>query len=327
MGDWQNRRVVVTGGSGFLGRHLVERLRSGGAQVVAPSSRECDLRDAPSARRLLEGRPDCVFHLAAKVGGIGANREQPAKFFHETLVMGLNVLEAAREGGARQLVQIGTVCSYPKHTPVPFREKDLWSGYPEETNAPYGIAKRALIAGSFAYAAQFRLKTTNLLLLNLYGEGDNFDPRTSHVIPALIRKCVEAEETGLREVEVWGDGTATRGFLYVDDAVDGILLAARSATSPEPINLGTPGEISIRDLVETIGRLTGFRGTFRFDPSRPNGQPRRALDCSRAERELGFRARTPMSIGLARTVAWYRAERESARLFGAVETSATNAGC
>jgi GDP-L-fucose synthase len=326
MRAWRDQRVVVTGGGGFLGRHLVERLRAEGAHVVAPTSRQCDLRDAASARRLLEGRPDCVLHLAARVGGIGANRSQPATFFHETLAMGLNVLEAAREGEARQLVQIGTVCSYPKHTPVPFQEKDLWSGYPEETNAAYGIAKRALIAGSFAYASQFGLRSTNLLLLNLYGEGDNFDPRTSHVTPALIRKCVDAQESGKSEVDVWGDGTATRGFLYVEDAVDGILLAARNSTSPEPINLGAPGEISIRDLAEMIGRLTGFRGRFRFDPAQPNGQPRRALDCSRAEREIGFRARTPLSIGLARTVSWYRDERERSRLFPA-ETSATNAGC
>jgi GDP-L-fucose synthase len=241
--------------------------------------------------------------------------------------MGLNVLEAAREGGARQLVQIGTVCSYPKYTPVPFQEKDLWSGYPEETNAAYGIAKRAPIAGSYAFTAQFGLRCANVLLLNLYGEGDNFDPRSSHVIPALIRKCVAAQEADAAEVELWGDGTATRGFLYVEDAVDGILLAARHAASAEPINIGTPGEVSIRDLAETIGRLTGFRGRFRFDPAQPNGQPRRALDCTRAERELGFRARTPMSIGLARTVSWYRDQREQAALFPPVEASATNAGC
>ncbi|MFN8179867.1 MAG: GDP-L-fucose synthase [bacterium] len=323
MSAWRGRRVVVTGGRGFLGRHLVGRLRDEGARVLAPSSRECDLRDPASALRLLEGAPDCVFHLAARVGGIGANREHPATFFHDTLAIGLNVLRSAQEGRAKMLVQVGTVCSYPKHTPVPFRETDLWSGFPEETNAPYGVAKRALITGSAAYAAEFGLKSANLLLLNLYGEGDDFNPRTSHVIPALIRKCIEAVESGAPEVCVWGDGTATRGFLYVEDAVEGLLLAATRATSHEPVNLGTPGEISIREIAESIARLTGFTGALRFDPSRPNGQPRRALDCSRAERLFGFRARTSMAVGLARTVAWYRAERERQRLFPPAETIAT----
>jgi GDP-L-fucose synthase len=326
MGTWGGKRVVVTGGRGFLGSHLVERLRTEGAHVTAPSSRECDLRDPANARRLLSGAPDVVFHLAARVGGIGANREHPGAFFRDTLAMGLNVLEAAREGRARKLVQVGTVCSYPKHTPVPFRETHLWSGYPEETNAPYGVAKRALIAGSLAYAAEFGTETANVLLLNLYGEGDNFDPRTSHVIPALVRKCVEATETGAREVEVWGDGTSTRGFLYVKDAVEGLLLAAERSTSAEPVNLGTPGEISIRDLAATVGDVVGYTGRFRFDPSRPNGQPRRSLDCSRAERLFGFRARTPLSEGLARTVAWYRAERERERLFPASEATALRTG-
>lgn len=315
MGAWRGRRVVVTGGTGFLGGHLVDRLRAEGADVTAPSSAQCDLLDPANARRLLAGAPDVVFHLAARVGGIGANRRHPATFFRDTLAMGLNVLEAAREGRARKLVQVGTVCSYPKHTPVPFREEDLWSGYPDETNAAYGIAKRALLAGSFAYAAEFGLRTANVLLLNLYGERDDFDPETSHVIPALIRKCVDAAERGAGEVEVWGDGTATRGFLYVHDAVDGLLAAALRANSADPVNLGAPGEVAIRELAETIGRLAGFPGTFRFDASQPNGQPRRALDCARAERELGFRARTPISIGLARTVEWYRAHRESEALF------------
>jgi GDP-L-fucose synthase len=317
VGAWQGKSVVVTGGRGFLGSHLVERLVVEGARVVAPSSRQCDLTDPAAARRLLAGGPDCVFHLAARVGGIGANQAHPATFFRDTLAMGLHVLEAAREGGARMLVQVGTVCSYPKRTPVPFREEDLWSGYPEETNAAYGIAKRSLVAGSFAYAAEFGLRSANVLLQNLYGERDDFDPRTSHVIPALIRKCVDARESGAETVEVWGDGTCTRGFLYVLDAVDGLLLAARHAESPEPVNLGAPGEVTIRELAETIARLVGFAGSFRFDPSRPGGQPRRALDCSRAERLFGFRARTPMSIGLARTVAWYRAHREQEALFPA----------
>jgi GDP-L-fucose synthase len=324
MNAWRGTRVVVTGGTGFLGRHLVARLRDEGARVTAPSSAECNLLDAASARDLLAGQPDVVFHLAARVGGIGANRERPATFFHDTLAMGLNVLEAARAGGARRLVQVGTVCSYPKHTRVPFREEDLWSGYPEETNAPYGIAKRALLAGTFAYAAEHGLPAVNLLLLNLYGEGDDFDPATSHVVPALVRKCLEAMDTGAGEVVVWGDGSATRGFLYVQDAVEGLLLAARHLRTPDPVNLGAPGEIPVRDLAETIGRLAGFQGTFRFDPAHPNGQPRRALDCSKAERLFGFRARTPMSVGLARTIAWYRARREQERLLpaGAVPAAA-----
>lgn len=322
MGAWRGQRVVVTGGTGFLGGHLVDRLRAEGADVSAPSSARCDLRDPDRAKQLFAGGADVAFHLAARVGGIGANRSRPATFFRDTLAMGLNVLEAAREGRVRKLVQVGTVCSYPKHTPVPFREEDLWSGYPDETNAPYGIAKRALIAGSFAYAAEFGMRTVNVLLLNLYGERDNFDPETSHVIPALIRKCVDAAERDLAEVEVWGDGTATRGFLYVQDAVDGLLAAALGAGTVEPVNLGAPGEVPIRELAETIGRLAGFRGTFRFDASKPNGQPRRALDCSRAERELGFRARTPMSIGLARTVEWYQAHREREALFPSADDSA-----
>jgi GDP-L-fucose synthase len=292
----------------------VRRLREERADVLAPTSRECDLRDPANAHRLLGEAPDCVFHLAARVGGIGANREHPATFFHDTLAIGLNVLHAAQEGRAKMLVQVGTVCSYPKHTPVPFREEDLWSGFPEETNAAYGVAKRALITGSMAYAAEFGLRSANVLLLNLYGEGDDFDPETSHVIPALIRKCVEAVETDAEEVVVWGDGTAT------------LLLAALRSQSPEPVNLGAPGEVSIREIAETIARLAGFRGTLRFDPSKPNGQPRRALDCTRAAQRFGFRAHTTMDVGLARTLAWFRADRERRRLFPTAETLASSSG-
>lgn len=314
-GTWAGRKVVVTGGTGFLGGHLVDFLGAAGAEVTAPSSRECDLLRPDNAEALLTPTPDVVFHLAARVGGIGANRAYPGTFFRDTLLMGLHVLEAARRRRVGRLVQVGTVCSYPKHTPVPFREEDLWSGYPEETNAPYGIAKRALIAGSMAYGAEFALSTVNVLLANLYGEGDNFRAETSHVIPALIRKCLEAAERGEEAVEVWGDGTATRGFLYVKDAVAGLAAAALSVGTPEPVNLGAPGEISIRDLARLIGRLTGFAGTFRFDAARPGGQPRRALDCTRAEELFGFRAGTSLETGLRRTITWYRGERQ--RLFPA----------
>jgi len=307
--------VVVTGGTGFLGRHLVRRLRDEGADVTAPSSSECDLLRPEHARRLLSARPDHVFHLAARVGGIGANRTHPATFFRDTLTMGMNVLEAAREHSVGKLIQVGTVCSYPKVTPVPFREEDLWNGFPEETNAPYGIAKRALIVGSMAYGLEFDLRAANVLLLNLYGEEDNFDPSSSHVIPALVRKCLEAEEEGRDEIEIWGDGTATRGFLYVRDAVEGLLAVAEKSESPEPVNLGVPEEISIRDLAEAVAGATGFSGRFRFDPAKPNGQPRRALDCRRAEELFGFRAGTSLRDGLARTVEWYRVQREQERLF------------
>jgi GDP-L-fucose synthase len=256
-----------------------------------------------------------VFHLAARVGGIGANRRHPATFFRDTLLMGLHVLEACRERRVPKLLQVGTVCSYPKHTPVPFREQELWSGYPEETNAPYGIAKRALIAGSMAYGQEFGLDCVNVLLLNLYGEGDNFDPGTSHVVPALIRKCLEAIESGAETVDVWGDGTPTRGFLHVEDAARGLAEAALRVSTPEPINLGAPGEVSIRHLAGLIAGITGFRGTFRFDASKPGGQPRRSVDCSRAEAMFGFEACTGLEEGLRRTVEWYRAERERERLF------------
>jgi GDP-L-fucose synthase len=315
MGHWTGRKVVVTGGSGFLGKHLVERLRQEGAHVTAPSSEECDLLRPAQANRLLANSPDVAFHLAAKVGGIGANRHHPATFFRDTLQMGLHVLEAARLGNVKKLVQAGTVCSYPKVTPVPFRESDLWNGFPEETNAPYGIAKRALIVGSMAYGLEYDLEAANVLLLNLYGEGDNFRPESSHVIPALIRKCLEAQDAGRDEIEIWGDGTATRGFLYVKDAVTGLLSIAEKSTSSDPVNLGVPDEISIRDLAEMIAGVTGFSGRFRFDPDKPNGQPRRALDCTRAERLYGFRATTSMAQGLERTVAWYREHREREALF------------
>jgi len=325
MQSWMGKHVVVTGGTGFLGRHLVRALRDAGANVTAPSSVECDLLRPEAAARLLESRPDLVFHLAARVGGIGANAHHPGTFFRDTLQMGLNVLEAARVHRVPRLLQVGTVCSYPKVTPVPFQERNLWDGFPEETNAAYGIAKRALIMGSMAYAQEFGLSSANVLLLNLYGEGDNFDPSSSHVIPALIRKCLEAEDGKRPFIEVWGDGSATRGFLYVEDAVRGIVAAAERCPGPEPINLGAPGEISIRDLARLIGEFTGFHGEFRFDSSKPGGQPRRSLDCSRAERVLGFRSATSLRAGLARTIAWYRSERERERLFPTRSESVTSA--
>ncbi|GJM45268.1 MAG: GDP-L-fucose synthase [Gemmatimonadota bacterium] len=326
MSQWMGKNVVVTGGTGFLGRHLVQRLREEGAEVTAPSSRECDLLQPGNARRLLSSAPQYVFHLAARVGGIGANRNHPATFFRDTLNMGMNVLEAAREHSVGKLIQVGTVCSYPKVTPVPFREENLWNGFPEETNAPYGIAKRALIVGSMAYGVEFGLRSANVLLLNLYGEEDNFDPESSHVIPALIRKCMEAMEEGRDEIEIWGDGTATRGFLYVKDAVDGLLAVAEKSESPEPVNLGVPEEISIRDLAESVAGAVGFQGAFRYDPSQPNGQPRRALDCQRAEELFGFRASTSMREGLQRTVDWYRIQREQERLFPSTATSGAASG-
>jgi GDP-L-fucose synthase len=314
-GSWAGKKVVVTGGTGFLGRHLVARLRAEGAQVAAPSSRECDLLRPAAAQELMSRGPDAVFHLAARVGGIGANREHPATFFRDTLQMGLNVLEACRQHRVPTLLQVGTVCSYPKHTPVPFREEDLWSGFPEETNAPYGIAKRALIAGSMAYGQEFGLPCANVLLLNLYGEGDNFDPGSSHVVPALIRKCLEAIDEGVRTVDVWGDGTPTRGFLYVEDAARGLAEAALRVSTPEPINLGAPGEVSIRFLAGLIADITGFHGTFRFDATKPGGQPRRSVDCTRAEALFGFEATTGLEEGLRKTIDWYRGERERDRLF------------
>lgn len=321
MDTWKGKRVVVTGGAGFLGTHLVGHLRRAGAAVHAPSSRECDLLRPENAVRLLQGSVDAVFHLAARVGGIGANRTSPGTFFRDNLVLGLNLLEACRVRGVRRLIQVGTVCSYPRITPVPFREENLFDGYPEETNAPYGIAKRALLVGARAYEKEFGLEPVNLLLLNLYGEHDHFDLETSHVIPALIRKTIEAKDEEKSAVPVWGDGTPTRGFLYVGDAVDGIARAALRSKTSEPVNLGAPGEISIRELATLIGELCGYRGSFTFDASLPGGQPRRSLDCTKAERLFGFRATTTLRDGLRRTIDWYNEERERRRLFPATDRS------
>jgi GDP-L-fucose synthase len=296
--------VLVTGGGGFLGSHLVERLRAGGIEPFVARRRDYDMTVRDDAERLFaDAQPELVFHLAAEVGGIGANRANPGRYWYANLIMGAHVLELSREHGARKLVVTGTVCAYPKHSPVPFREEDLWNGYPEETNAPYGVAKKSILVGAQAYREQYGLDAVFLLPANLYGPRDNFDLETSHVIPALIRKMVESTD----EVVLWGDGSPTREFLYVDDCAEGLALAAEHYDGAEPVNLGTGVETSIRELAETIAELTGFEGEIVWDTSMPNGQPRRSLDASKAEQLFGFRARTPLREGLERTVAWYRA--------------------
>lgn len=305
------RRVMVTGGAGFLGRHVVRRLEEAGVRDVFVSrSREYDLRrPADIERALADGRPDVVIHLAAVVGGIGANRENPGRFFHDNAIMGIGLMEAARLAGVAKFVQVGTVCSYPKHTPVPFHEDDIWNGYPEETNAPYGLAKKMLLVQAQAYRAQYGFNAIYLIPVNLYGPGDNFDPASSHVIPALIKKCVDARDRGDDHIDVWGTGSASREFLYVEDAAEGIVLAGERYDGPDPVNLGVGREITIRDLVAVIARLTGFGGEIRWDPTKPDGQPRRALDTSRARERFGFTARQSFEDGLRRTIAWYEEQR------------------
>ena len=296
-------RILVTGGSGFLGSHVVERLEGDGHDVVVPRSADYDLTHEDDAIRLFaDTQPEVVYHLAALAGGIGANRAAPGRFWYENLLMGAYVLEQSRRANVRKLVALGTICEYPKNTPVPFREEDLWDGYPEETNAPYGIAKKAHLVGGQAYREQYGLDVIHLLVVNLYGPRDNFDLDTSHVIPALIRKMEESPE----RIELWGDGSPTREFLYVEDAAEGIVLAGERYDSPEPINLGSGEEISISALAELVADVTGFEGEIVWDASKPNGQPRRRLDVSKADRRFGFRARTPLREGIERTVAWYR---------------------
>jgi GDP-L-fucose synthase len=313
--DLAKSRVLVTGGSGFLGSHVMEELADRGlpaGQVIAPRSSEYDLVQSDSVDRLLrDSRPDVVLHLAAVVGGIGANRARPGEFFYKNLMMGAQLMEGARRSGVQKFVTVGTVCSYPKYSPVPFKEDDLWNGYPEETNAPYGIAKKALLVQGQAYRRQYGFQSIHLLVVNLYGPHDDFDPEASHVIPALIRKCLEARDQGRDQIVVWGDGSPTREFLYVKDAAQGVVLATERYWDPEPVNLGSGNEISIRQLVAKVAEVTGFRGEIVWDTSRPNGQPRRCLDTSRARLRFGFEATTSFDDGLRQTVQWYKAHRGS----------------
>lgn len=307
MSFWEDKSVLVTGGAGFLGSHLVEQLRQCGCpRIHLPRSQQFDLRKKAAIVRLLEEtRPAVVIHLAGVVGGIGANREHPGRFFYENAIMGIELIEQARHLGVQKLVCIGTVCGYPKLTPVPFKEEELWNGYPEETNAPYGLAKRMLLVQLQAYREEYGFNGIFLLPANLYGPGDKFDLVSSHVIPAMIRKCIEARRQGASKVVAWGSGNASREFLYVEDAAEGILLATEHYNGAEPINLGSGKEITIRELVALIQELTGFRGQIEWDASKPDGQPRRRLDTSRAEREFGFSARTSLRDGLQKTVDAY----------------------
>ena len=313
MGFWETRRVVVTGGHGFLGSFVVDKLRAAGAkEVVVARSDKHDLRVQTEALRLYtDTRPDIVIHLAAVVGGIGANRKNPGRFFHDNAIMGLNVIEAARITGVEKFVCAGTICSYPKFTPVPFREEDFWNGYPEETNAPYGLAKKMLLVQLQAYREQYGFNGIYLTPVNLYGPRDNFDLESSHVIPALIRKCIEAKQTGAPEIMAWGTGSATREFLYVEDAAEAIVLAAEKYSKPDLVNLGSGEEISVRDLMEMIRAMVGATGAVRWDHTKPDGQPRRSLDTSRAAREFGWRAKTSLPAGLKKTIEWFAASRSA----------------
>jgi GDP-L-fucose synthase len=304
---WDNKRVLVTGGAGFLGRYVVDMIRErGAAQIVVPRSAEYDLVQMEAVERIYDdAKPDLVIHLAARVGGIGANLDNPGKFFYDNLMMGVQLLEVGRQRGVKKFVSLGTICAYPKFTPVPFKEDTLWDGYPEETNAPYGLAKKMLLVQGQAYRQQYGFNSIYLLPVNLYGPGDNFDLHTSHVIPALIRKCVEAVRRGEDQIVCWGDGTPTREFLFVKDCAEAIVLATERYDGPDPVNVGAGEEVSIKRLAEIVAEIVGFKGKILCDASRPNGQPRRCLDTSRAHNAFGFKAQTPLHQGIRETVAWY----------------------
>ncbi len=309
--DLSQKRICITGGAGFLGQHLQAELRERGAKdLFIPTYPEYDLvKEKDVERMYADAQPDLVIHLAAKVGGIGANREKPGEFFYDNLMMGVQLIHHAWKRNIEKFVAIGTICAYPKFTPIPFKEEDLWNGYPEETNAPYGLAKKMLLVQSQSYREQYGFNSIFLLPVNLYGPGDNFDPDSSHVIPALIKKCVDARDSGADEIVAWGDGSPTREFIYVEDAAEGIALATEHYNSSEPVNIGSSFEISIKDLMELIARLTGFEGDIRWDTGKPNGQPRRKLDTSRAKKAFGFEAHTDFEDGLRRTIAWYEEQR------------------
>ena len=312
---WPDKRVVVTGGAGFLGSFVVEQLRTKGCrQIIVPRSRDYDLVEMEAVRRLYaDTTPDVLIHLAARVGGIGANQANPGRFFYENLMMGSQLIEIGRQRGLGKLVAIGTICAYPKFAPIPFQEDDIWAGYPEETNAPYGLAKKMMLVQSQAYRQQYGFNSIVLFPVNLYGPHDNFDLQTSHVIPALIRKCVEARDAGASEIVLWGDGTPTREFLYVEDAAEGILLAAEQYDDSRPLNLGTGEEISINGLATMISAEVGYTGRITWDKTKPNGQPRRCLDVSRIKQTIGFQAKHSLRDGLKKTIAWFHAHRETLR--------------
>ena len=312
---WSDKRVVVTGGAGFLGSFLVEHLRAKDCrEVVVPRSKDYDLVEMDAVRRLYaDAKPDVVIHLAARVGGIGANQTNPGRFFYDNLMMGSQLIEVGRRRGLKKFVAIGTICAYPKYAPIPFKEDDLWAGYPEETNAPYGLAKKMMLVQSQAYRQQYGFNSIVLFQVNLYGPRDNFDLETSHVIPALIRKCAEAQQNGKPEIVLWGDGTPTREFLYVEDAAEGILLAAEQYNDSRPLNLGTGEELSIKTLAGIIAAEVGFHGRILWDPTKPNGQPRRCLDISRIKQTIGFQPTHSLRDGLKKTIQWYRANLDALR--------------
>ncbi len=316
MKRWRNKNILVTGGAGFLGSHVVEQLEKAGCKnIVVPRSRQYDLRDQKTAVRLIQdAKPDLIIHLAASVGGIGANQQNPGEYFYDNLCMGIHLMEAARQGGVEKFVACGTICSYPKFAPVPFREEDLWNGYPEETSAPYGLAKKMLLVQAQAYRKQYGFNAIFLLPVNLYGPRDNFDLNTSHVIAALIRKCLDAKQQRRDAITVWGTGQATREFLYVEDAARAIVLAAEHYDGPQPVNIGTGQEISIRELAMLIAQETGFTGAIRFDHTKPDGQPRRCLDVRKAKEYFGFEAKVCLREGLRRTIEWYEASRHQANV-------------